>query len=65
MPGKAARAHLDDDHDLDFEFFLARKLHMTRARLVAEMSNLEFVYWTRVFDRIAQAEELEAAKAGG
>lgn len=38
---------------------------MTRARMIKEMSNLEFVYWSRHFDRIAQAQELENAKLGG
>jgi hypothetical protein len=63
-PGKAARLHLEDDDDLVFEFFLAQKLGMTRARLITEMSNLEFVYWSRHYDRIAQARELEERKAG-
>ncbi len=31
----------------------------------AEMSNREFVYWSRYYARKAQAEELERLKAGG
>jgi hypothetical protein len=31
---------------------------MTVARMCAEMSNGEFVYWTRYYARKAQAEEL-------
>lgn len=65
MPGKAARLALDDDADLAFEFFLAHKLHMTRAQLITQMGNLEFVYWSRYFDRIQQARELEEEKLKG
>jgi hypothetical protein len=65
VPGKAARLHLEDDPDLHFEFFLAHKLGMTRARLLAEMSNIEFLYWSRYFDRIAQERELENQRMGG
>lgn len=65
MPGKAARLHLEDDQDLLFEFFLAHKLRMTRARLLVEMSNIEFLYWSRYFDKIHQEQELANAQAGG
>lgn len=44
---------------------MAHKLRMTRARLIKEMSNIELLYWSRYFDRIRQAEELEQAKIGG
>lgn len=64
MPGKAAWLHLEDDPDLEFEFFLAAELGMTVARLRAEMSNGEYVYWTRYYGRKAQREELERLKAG-
>jgi hypothetical protein len=36
---------------------------MTRAQLITQMSNAEYVMWTRHFDRIAQAREL--AEKGG
>ena len=32
------------------------------AELIERMSNLEFLYWSRYFDKIAQARELENAK---
>jgi hypothetical protein len=38
---------------------------MTVARLRAEMSESEFVLWSRYYARKAQAVELESKKAGG
>lgn len=38
---------------------------MTVARMRAEMSNQEFVYWSRFYMRKAQREELEMKRAGG
>lgn len=38
---------------------------MTVARLRAEMSNQEFVYWSRFYSRKHAQAELEALKAGG
>lgn len=38
---------------------------MTVARLRAEMTQAEFLHWTRYYALKAQAEELERAKAGG
>lgn len=63
MPGKAAWRSLEDDPELEFEFFLAQKLGMTVARLRAEMDNGEFVYWSRYYARRAQEREL--AEKGG
>ncbi len=37
---------------------------MTVARLRAEMTQSEFLYWTRYYALKAQREELERAKAG-
>lgn len=65
MPGKAAWLALEENHDLEFEYFLAQKLSMTRARMIAEMSNAEFVYWSRFYSRREAENEVEAAKAGG
>jgi hypothetical protein len=65
VPGKAAYLHLEDDPELEFEFYLAQKLGMTVARLRAEMSSIEFLYWSRYYARKWQAEELERLKAGG
>lgn len=36
---------------------------MTRAQLITQMGNAEFVMWSRYFDRIEQAREL--AEKGG
>lgn len=38
---------------------------MTVARLREEMSNLEFMRWTRYFGVKAQRQELENLRAGG
>lgn len=65
MPGKAAYLELEENPDLEFEFFLAQKLGMTVARLRSEMSNGEFVYWSRFYMRKAQRDELESKRAGG
>jgi hypothetical protein len=56
---------LEDDPDLEFEFFLAAELSMTVARLRAEMSQGEFVYWSRFYSRKHAQQELESLKAGG
>jgi hypothetical protein len=65
VPGKAARLHLESDSDLHFEFFLAHKLGMTRARLLSEVTNIEFLYWSRYFDMINQERELANARLSG
>ena len=49
---------LDNDPGLEFEYFLAAKLGMTRARLLAEMSALEFVHWSMYYAREAQRKQL-------
>lgn len=64
MPGKAAWLDLEEDPDLEFEFFLAAELGMTVARLRLEMTNQEFVYWSRFYSRKHAQQELEALRAG-
>ncbi len=49
---------LDDDPALEFEYFLAAKLGMTRARLLDEMGALEFVHWSMYYAREAQRRQL-------
>jgi hypothetical protein len=63
VPGKAAYLQLEENPDLEFEFYLAQKLARTVAEL-RQMDNGEFVLWTRFYARIQQAEELERLKAG-
>jgi hypothetical protein len=61
MPTKA----LDDEESgLEFEYFLAEKLHMIRAQMITEMSNAEFVHWTRYYMRKRQQEEIERLASG-
>lgn len=62
MPTKAAYLEIDEDTEVEFEFFLAEKLHRTVAEL-DEMDNAEFVKWAAYFARKAQMREL-AAKQG-
>lgn len=50
--------------DLEFEYFLAQKLGMTVARLRAEMPAAEYVGWTVYYGRLAQKQEIAAAKRG-
>jgi hypothetical protein len=54
---------LEENPDLEFEFFLAQKLSRTVAEL-RQMDNGEFVLWTRFYARKQQAEELDRLKAG-
>ena len=62
MRRKAAYLEFEDDPELDFEFYLAGQLHMTVARMRAEMSNDELLRWSVYFGRRNQEAEL-AAKA--
>jgi hypothetical protein len=55
---------LEENPDLEFEFFLAQKLSRTVAEL-RQMGNDEFVLWTRFYARKAQREELARLQAGG
>jgi len=48
--------------ELEFEYFLAAELHMTRARLLDEMSNDEFMGWYTYYSRKAQREEIAAKR---
>jgi lipopolysaccharide assembly outer membrane protein LptD (OstA) len=66
VPGKAAYLALENDPDLEFEFYLASKLGgMTVAEMRQRMGNDEYVLWTRFYMRKQQAQELERLKAGG
>lgn len=62
-PGKAAYLALEDDGDLEFQFYLADRLRMIRSEMIERMSHAEYVLWTRFHARRQQAEEL-ARKAG-
>lgn len=49
--------------DLEFEFFLAERLHMTVGRLRREMTAREFMQWGVYYGRKAQKRELAAKQA--
>ncbi len=66
MPGKEAWLALENDEELEFEFFLTQKLGLgTVANMRRVMTQTEFLYWSRYYVRRAQEQELEQAKAGG
>lgn len=62
MPRKAAYVALENDSELEFEFYLAQKLGMTVARMRREMSNKEFVHWGMFYARKAQRQQLATMK---
>jgi hypothetical protein len=49
--------------DLEFEFYLAERLHMTVRRLREEMTMREWIQWGVYYGRKAQRRELEMARA--
>lgn len=55
---------LEDDHELEFEHYLAVKLSMTVGELRIRMSNAEFVRWNMYYARIAQQQELDRLQQG-
>jgi hypothetical protein len=59
------KAFHDDENETGFDFFLAEKLHMPVARMRAELSQLEWMQWTRYYGVKAQRQQLENLKAGG
>lgn len=59
--GKQAWLDLQDDPELEFQFFLAAKLGRTHAELLT-MEHAEYVLWTRYYARRAAEHELELAK---
>ena len=63
VPTKVAYLEMDHSPDLEFEFFLATKLHMTVTRMRDEMGQAEFTQWAIYYQRQAQQREL-AEKAG-
>lgn len=61
VPRKAAYL-LMETTDLEFEFFLAEKLHMSVQRLRKEMPAMEFMQWQVYFGRKAQRMEMESSR---
>lgn len=53
---------MQENPELEFEFYLAQKLSMTVAQL-RQMGNEEFVGWTVYYGRLSQKQEL-ASKSG-
>ena len=56
---------MENSPELEFEYFLAQKLGMTRAALVTEMGSDEFLGWEIYYGRKAQQAELARLKGGG
>jgi allophanate hydrolase subunit 2 len=64
VPRKAAYLELETSPELEFEFYLATKLHMTVGQLRAGMTQNEFVQWAIYYQRLAQQMELQRLEAG-
>ena len=62
MRPKVAWLEMENDAEVEFEFYLAEKLGRTVAE-IRTMDHLEFVRWGVYFGRKAQRREL-AAKRG-
>lgn len=58
-----AYLQFEDDEDLETEYYVAEKLHMTVAALRRDMSNDEFVRWAVYFPRKAQLAAQQARLA--
>ncbi len=54
---------MENDPDLEFEFYLADRLSMTVHNLRRTMSNEEFVSWAIFHGRKAQRQELATKMA--
>lgn len=64
MPEKAIYLMMETT-DLEFEHYLAERLHMTVERLRIEMSAEEYIRWGVYYRRKAQRKEIELHKAKG
>lgn len=63
IPARRLTKALEDDPELEFEFYLASKLSMTVEHMRTRMGHGEFMLWSRYYARRAQAIELERLKA--
>jgi hypothetical protein len=54
---------MENDPELEFEFYLADRLGMTVHKLRSTMSNDEFVHWAIYYGRKAQRQELATKMA--
>lgn len=57
-PEKAKYYEMEEDGDVEWEFFIAQKLGMTVQEMCERMSNEEFEHWKIYFGRVAQKREL-------
>jgi hypothetical protein len=55
---------LDRNPEVEFEFYLATKLHMTVRQIREQMTQAEFLQWNVYYGRLAQEMEL-AQMSGG
>lgn len=62
MPPRRRTKAFEAKPDLEFDFFLATKLHMTVEDMRDRMSNQEWLEWSIYYGRIAQREQLRAMK---
>lgn len=59
MPTKAAYKAFLTNPDLEFDFFLAEKLHMTVAEMRQRVSGQEHLEWSIYYARKAQDAQLQ------
>lgn len=63
VPPKAMYHAMEEDGDVEWEFFLAQKLGMTVNEMCQRMSNQEFEQWKVYYGRVAQKRELASKMA--
>jgi hypothetical protein len=61
VPRKAAYRELADDSNLEFDHYLAAKLHMTVRELGERMDHAEYVRWSAYYAREAQRRQIANA----
>lgn len=64
MPRRRPTKALESEPGLEFDFFLAEKLHMTVADMRERMTMHEYLHWSMYYSRKAQRRELERLRAG-
>lgn len=65
MPPKAVYLAMENNPELEFEFFLAEKLGRTVTELRETLSAQEFLEWSIYYGRKAQKQQMELESARG
>ena len=56
---------METEPGVEFEFYLATKLHKTVGEMRRQMTQVEYVHWQVYYGREAQRKELAQLQAGG